>query len=84
MFCLVGYIVGLGDRHCQNILIDCQTAEMVHIDLGRHTQVFLMKGKIVNFFIQFIYIIQMYLYKYMLYVCVYVGISVYIYMVVSL
>ena len=84
MFCLVGYIVGLGDRHCQNILIDCQTAEMVHIDLGRHTQVFLMKGKIVNFFIQFIYIIQMYLCKYMLYVCVYVGISVYIYMVVSL
>lgn len=30
----VGYIVGLGDRHIQNILIDEQTAELVHIDLG--------------------------------------------------
>jgi len=31
---MVGYIVGLGDRHCQNILIDCSSAEMIHIDLG--------------------------------------------------
>lgn len=31
---IVGYIVGLGDRHIQNILIDEQTAELVHIDLG--------------------------------------------------
>ena len=31
---LVGYIVGLGDRHVQNILIDCNTAELIHIDLG--------------------------------------------------
>ncbi|XP_056417620.1 serine-protein kinase ATM [Hyla sarda] len=31
---IVGYIVGLGDRHVQNILIDEQTAELVHIDLG--------------------------------------------------
>lgn len=31
---VVGYIVGLGDRHIQNILIDEQTAELVHIDLG--------------------------------------------------
>lgn len=30
----VGYIVGLGDRHIQNILIDEQSAELVHIDLG--------------------------------------------------
>uniref|UniRef100_A0A0E0JD53 Serine/threonine-protein kinase ATM n=1 Tax=Oryza punctata TaxID=4537 RepID=A0A0E0JD53_ORYPU len=30
----VGYIVGLGDRHSQNILIDQETAEVVHIDLG--------------------------------------------------
>ncbi|RVE69384.1 hypothetical protein OJAV_G00077180 [Oryzias javanicus] len=29
-----GYIVGLGDKHIQNILIDEQTAELVHIDLG--------------------------------------------------
>ncbi len=30
----VGYILGLGDRHVQNILVDCQTAELIHIDLG--------------------------------------------------
>ena len=28
-------MVGLGDRHVQSILIDCNTAELVHIDLGR-------------------------------------------------
>ncbi|KAK2442878.1 serine/threonine-protein kinase ATM [Trifolium repens] len=31
---MVGYIVGLGDRHSMNILIDQTTAEVVHIDLG--------------------------------------------------
>ncbi|XP_069739549.1 serine-protein kinase ATM [Phaenicophaeus curvirostris] len=31
---IVGYILGLGDRHVQNILIDEETAELVHIDLG--------------------------------------------------
>ncbi|CAN9511502.1 unnamed protein product [Ophioblennius macclurei] len=31
---IVGYIVGLGDRHIQNILIDEETAELIHIDLG--------------------------------------------------
>lgn len=35
LFVLVGYILGLGDRHVQNILIDEQTAELVHIDLGK-------------------------------------------------
>ena len=30
----VGYVVGLGDRHVQNILIDTNTAEFIHIDLG--------------------------------------------------
>lgn len=30
----VGYILGLGDRHVQNILINEQSAELVHIDLG--------------------------------------------------
>jgi ataxia telangiectasia mutated family protein len=33
-FSLVGYILGLGDRHVQNILINEQSAELVHIDLG--------------------------------------------------
>ncbi|XP_017973415.1 PREDICTED: serine/threonine-protein kinase ATM isoform X2 [Theobroma cacao] len=31
---MVGYIVGLGDRHTMNILIDQATAQVVHIDLG--------------------------------------------------
>eukprot|EP00795_Rhopilema_esculentum_P013768 gene13768-4694_t len=31
---IVGYVLGLGDRHVQNILIDFITAELVHIDLG--------------------------------------------------
>lgn len=34
-FSVVGYVVGLGDRHVQNILVDCNTAELVHIDLGK-------------------------------------------------
>ena len=31
---MVGYILGLGDRHLMNILIDESTAELIHIDLG--------------------------------------------------
>ncbi|XP_050361625.1 serine-protein kinase ATM [Nymphalis io] len=31
---MVGYIMGLGDRHVQNILIDTTTAELIHIDFG--------------------------------------------------
>jgi ataxia telangiectasia mutated family protein len=31
---IVGHIVGIGDRHCSNILIDVSTGEMVHIDFG--------------------------------------------------
>lgn len=31
---IVGYVAGLGDRHCQNILIDRSTAEVIHIDFG--------------------------------------------------
>ncbi|XP_030382015.1 serine/threonine-protein kinase ATM [Scaptodrosophila lebanonensis] len=31
---MVGYILGLGDRHLQNILLDQSTAEVVHIDFG--------------------------------------------------
>ena len=30
----VGYILGIGDRHTNNILIDQQTGELVHIDFG--------------------------------------------------
>ena len=31
---IVGHILGLGDRHTSNILLDNQTGEVVHIDLG--------------------------------------------------
>ncbi|XP_048483774.1 serine-protein kinase ATM [Plutella xylostella] len=31
---MVGYIMGLGDRHVQNILVDKRTAEVIHIDFG--------------------------------------------------
>lgn len=31
---MIGYILGLGDRHVQNILIDYKTAEVIHIDFG--------------------------------------------------
>ncbi|EDV19270.1 uncharacterized protein TRIADDRAFT_33879, partial [Trichoplax adhaerens] len=31
---IVGYVVGLGDRHVQNILVDRTTAELIHIDFG--------------------------------------------------
>jgi len=31
---MIGYILGIGDRHVQNILIDLKTAELVHIDFG--------------------------------------------------
>ncbi|RYG54182.1 hypothetical protein EON66_07500 [archaeon] len=32
--CVVGYVLGLGDRHCGNILLDCGTGQVVHIDFG--------------------------------------------------
>jgi ataxia telangiectasia mutated family protein len=31
---IVGHILGLGDRHTANILLDSSTGEVVHIDLG--------------------------------------------------
>ena len=31
---IVGYVVGLGDRHLRNILIDNETGELIHIDFG--------------------------------------------------
>lgn len=31
---MIGYIMGIGDRHVQNILIDKTTAEVIHIDFG--------------------------------------------------
>lgn len=31
---IVGHVLGIGDRHCSNILIDQLTGELVHIDFG--------------------------------------------------
>ncbi|XP_046739148.1 serine-protein kinase ATM isoform X2 [Diprion similis] len=31
---MIGYILGLGDRHVNNILVDKLTAEVIHIDFG--------------------------------------------------
>ncbi|WVQ74425.1 hypothetical protein IAR50_004026 [Cryptococcus sp. DSM 104548] len=31
---MVGWVLGVGDRHCSNILIDNITGELVHIDFG--------------------------------------------------
>lgn len=31
---IVGYILGIGDRHSQNILFDKKTGDVIHIDLG--------------------------------------------------
>ena len=31
---MAGHIIGLGDRHLQNILLDTRSADAVHIDLG--------------------------------------------------
>ena len=41
---MTGHIIGLGDRHGSNILIDQQTAEVVHIDLG----IAFEQGKLLN------------------------------------
>lgn len=31
---IIGYVLGIGDRHISNILIDLKTAELIHIDFG--------------------------------------------------
>jgi ataxia telangiectasia mutated family protein len=31
---MIGYILGIGDRHLNNILVDSRTGEPVHIDMG--------------------------------------------------
>lgn len=31
---MVGYILGLGDRHCENILLDVNSGDMVHVDFN--------------------------------------------------
>lgn len=42
---MVGYILGLGDRHCENILLDIKTGKVLHVDFdclfekGKHLPV---------------------------------------------
>eukprot|EP00834_Sanchytrium_tribonematis_P000955 NODE_20_length_44879_cov_0.624654.p2 type:complete len:1242 gc:universal NODE_20_length_44879_cov_0.624654:10689-14414(+) len=31
---MVGYAIGLGDRHCENVLIDVTTGDIVHVDFN--------------------------------------------------
>lgn len=31
---MVGYILGLGDRHGENILFDCESGDTVHVDFN--------------------------------------------------
>lgn len=31
---IIGYILGIGDRHCNNVLIDKRSGEPIHIDFG--------------------------------------------------
>jgi len=32
--CMVGFFLGLGDRHASNVLVDAKSGEVVHIDFG--------------------------------------------------
>jgi PI-3-kinase-related kinase SMG-1 len=38
---IVGYVIGLGDRHLDNILLDMGTGELVHIDFSAHLVLYL-------------------------------------------
>ena len=38
---IVGYILGIGDRHSHNVLIDELTAEVVHIGIGTYAVVYM-------------------------------------------
>ncbi|KAI0700624.1 hypothetical protein BC835DRAFT_1404834 [Cytidiella melzeri] len=34
VMCMVGFILGLGDRHCENILLDTNSGDLVHVDFN--------------------------------------------------
>jgi len=42
---MVGYILGLGDRHCSNLLIDRQSGKVIHIDFGDCFEVAMLREK---------------------------------------
>ncbi|MEW5302991.1 MAG: hypothetical protein WDW36_005724 [Sanguina aurantia] len=34
VWCMTGHMLGLGDRHGENIMIDCSSGDTVHVDFG--------------------------------------------------
>eukprot|EP01114_Cavostelium_apophysatum_P008931 TRINITY_DN21_c0_g1_i4.p1 TRINITY_DN21_c0_g1~~TRINITY_DN21_c0_g1_i4.p1 ORF type:complete len:850 (-),score=225.26 TRINITY_DN21_c0_g1_i4:63-2612(-) len=42
---MVGYILGLGDRHCSNIMVDRITGKIIHIDFGDCFEVAMLRDK---------------------------------------
>lgn len=42
---MVGYILGLGDRHPSNILLDCFSGKVIHIDFGDCFEVAMRRDK---------------------------------------
>ena len=42
---MIGYILGLGDRHPSNIMIQRQTGKVVHIDFGDCFEVAMLRDK---------------------------------------
>ncbi|KAI0340807.1 hypothetical protein BDW22DRAFT_1397789 [Trametopsis cervina] len=34
VMCMVGFILGLGDRHCENMLLDTNTGDLIHVDFN--------------------------------------------------
>ena len=31
---MLGHMLGLGDRHCENIMVDTSSGDTVHVDFG--------------------------------------------------